>query len=38
MGATSAIFYEEMNPGTINCMALDSGFSSMMKIVNSVAG
>jgi dipeptidyl aminopeptidase/acylaminoacyl peptidase len=27
MGAVTSIFYEAENPGTVNCMALDSGFS-----------
>ena len=38
MGAATSLFYESENPGTINCMALDSGFSTLTKVVDSMAG
>jgi pimeloyl-ACP methyl ester carboxylesterase len=38
MGAATSMFYESENPGTVNCMVLDSGFSTLTKVVDSMAG
>ena len=38
MGAATSLFYEAGNPGTINCMALDSGFSSLQNLMGGMAG
>jgi pimeloyl-ACP methyl ester carboxylesterase len=38
MGAATSVFYESENPGTVNCMVLDSGFATLTKVVDSMAG
>jgi pimeloyl-ACP methyl ester carboxylesterase len=38
MGAATSIFYLQENPGTISCMVLDSGFSTLVSLVNGMAG
>lgn len=38
MGAATSMFYESENPGTVNCMALDSGFSQFMILMQGMAG
>jgi predicted alpha/beta-fold hydrolase len=38
MGAATSLFYVKENPGTINCMVLDSGFSTLNTIIGSMAG
>ena len=38
MGAATSVFYESENPGTVNCMVLDSGFANLGKVVDSMAG
>ena len=37
MGAATSLFYESENPGTVNCMALDSGFSQLTELINGMA-
>ena len=38
MGAVSSLLYMKENPGTVNCAVLDSGFSSLTSVINSMAG
>jgi pimeloyl-ACP methyl ester carboxylesterase len=38
MGAAASLFYMADNPGAVNCSVLDSGFSSMTDVINSMAG
>ena len=38
MGAATSLLYQAANPGTVNVMALDSGFSSLNDVINSMAG
>ena len=38
MGAATSVFYESENPGTVNCMVLDSGFANLGRVVDSMAG
>merc|ERR1712166_261882 len=38
MGAVTSLLFCKENPGTINCMVLDSGFSQLGVIVNTLAG
>ena len=38
MGAATSLFYESENPGTVNCMALDSGFSQLTDLISGMAG
>ena len=37
MGATTSLFYESENPGTVNCMVLDSGFSQLTMLIEGMA-
>ena len=38
MGAATSLFYLAANPGTVNCMALDSGFSTLAGLIKGMAG
>ena len=38
MGAATSILYLKENPGTVNCMVLDSGFSHLVELINGMAG
>lgn len=38
MGAATALLYQAANPGSVNVMALDSGFSSLNDVIGSMAG
>jgi pimeloyl-ACP methyl ester carboxylesterase len=38
MGAATSLFYLQENPGTVNCMVLDSGFSKLTELINGMAG
>jgi alpha-beta hydrolase superfamily lysophospholipase len=38
MGAVTALHYVAENDGTVNAMVLDSGFSSMKLVVDTLAG
>ena len=38
MGAATSIFYLKENPGTVNCMVLDSGFSQLTTLIGGMAG
>lgn len=37
MGAVASLLYMSENPGTVNCAALDSSFSSLKKVIHSMA-
>jgi len=38
MGAATAIMYLKENPGTVNCMALDSGYATLIMLMQGMAG
>ena len=38
MGAVASLLYMKENPGTVNCAVLDSGFASLTKVIDSMAG
>lgn len=38
MGAATSIFFLKENPGTVNCMVLDSGFSQLTTLIGGMAG
>ena len=38
MGAATSLLYMAENPGTVSCAVLDSGFSSLTDVINSMAG
>jgi pimeloyl-ACP methyl ester carboxylesterase len=38
MGAATSMFYLKENPGTVNAMVLDSGFSQLTELINGMAG
>ena len=38
MGAAAALFYMSKNPGAASAVALDSGFSDLTNVIQSMAG
>jgi len=38
MGAATSLFYLKENPGTVNCMVLDSGYSKLTQLISGMAG
>ena len=38
MGAATALYYMEKNPGVVSAVALDSGFSDLTGVIHSMAG
>lgn len=37
MGAATSLFYVKENPGTVNCLVLDSGFSQLTTLIGGMA-
>ena len=38
MGGVTSLFYMAENPGTVNCAAMDSAFTSLSSVVTNMGG